>query len=29
VYLVVLGWAVMVFTWLGVAYLLPGIHSFG
>jgi cytochrome c-type biogenesis protein CcsB len=28
-YLVILGWAVMIFTWLGVAYLLPGIHSFG
>jgi len=29
VYLVILGWAVMLFTWIGVAYLLPGIHAFG
>ncbi|MBT9173414.1 MAG: Cytochrome c biogenesis protein CcsA [Syntrophomonadaceae bacterium] len=27
--LVAVGWMTMMFTWLGVAWLLPGIHSFG
>ncbi|EEG77749.1 c-type cytochrome biogenesis protein CcsB [Dethiobacter alkaliphilus] len=27
--LVVVGWVCMVFTWVGVAWLLSGIHSFG
>lgn len=27
--LVMVGWASMVFTWIGVAWLLSGIHSFG
>lgn len=27
--LVALGWAAMLFTWIGVAWLLPGIHAFG
>ncbi|HSW35668.1 MAG TPA: c-type cytochrome biogenesis protein CcsB, partial [Candidatus Limnocylindrales bacterium] len=27
--LVAIGWAAMLFTWIGVAWLLPGIHSFG
>lgn len=27
--LVVVGWFAMMFTWLGVAWLLSGIHSFG
>jgi len=27
--LVAVGWAAMLFTWIGVAWLLPGIHSFG
>ncbi|MBT9176777.1 MAG: Cytochrome c biogenesis protein CcsA [Firmicutes bacterium] len=26
---VVIGWLAMMFTWIGVAWLLPGIHSFG
>jgi len=29
VVLVMVGWAAMLFTWLGVAWLLSGIHSFG
>jgi len=27
--LVAVGWLAMLFTWIGVAWLLPGIHSFG
>lgn len=27
--LVIVGWIAMVFTWVGVAWLLSGIHSFG
>jgi cytochrome c-type biogenesis protein CcsB len=27
--LVALGWVAMLFTWVGVAWLLPGIHAFG
>ena len=27
--LVILGWVAMMFTWIGVAWLLTGIHSFG
>lgn len=27
--LVALGWVAMIFTWVGVAWLLPGIHAFG
>ena len=27
--LVVAGWFAMLFTWVGVAWLLSGIHSFG
>jgi len=27
--LVALGWVAMMFTWIGVAWLLPGIHAFG
>jgi len=27
--LVAVGWAAMLFTWIGVAWLLPGIHVFG
>jgi len=27
--LVAIGWLAMLFTWIGVAWLLPGIHSFG
>ena len=29
VMLVIVGWVAMVFTWVGVAWLLTGIHSFG
>jgi cytochrome c-type biogenesis protein CcsB len=29
VMLVMVGWVAMMFTWLGVAWLLSGIHSFG
>ncbi|MBS4022141.1 MAG: c-type cytochrome biogenesis protein CcsB [Dethiobacter sp.] len=29
VVLVMVGWVAMMFTWLGVAWLLSGIHSFG
>ncbi len=29
VMLVMVGWVTMMFTWLGVAWLLSGIHSFG
>ncbi|MBS3949035.1 MAG: cytochrome c biogenesis protein CcsA [Dethiobacter sp.] len=27
--LVALGWVAMLFTWIGVAWLLPGLHAFG
>jgi hypothetical protein len=27
--LVAIGWIAMLFTWVGVAWLLPGIHVFG
>jgi cytochrome c-type biogenesis protein CcsB len=27
--LVMVGWVAMMFTWMGVAWLLSGIHSFG
>ena len=27
--LIALGWVAMLFTWVGVAWLLPGIHAFG
>jgi ABC-type transport system involved in cytochrome c biogenesis permease subunit len=27
-YVVLLGFVLVIFTWLGVSYLLPGLHSY-